>query len=126
LAQLNPKEVIAIDGKTIRGAKSNGLKSPVHMVSAWANGNNLVLGQVKVFEKLNKITAIRKPLEVLTIKDTIVAISAMGCQTDIVKKILKNKPIICWLLKEINSSYIKIFKMNFNLENRYYLIYVKN
>jgi hypothetical protein len=44
LAQRNPHEVIAIDGKTIRGAKSNGLKSPVHLVSAWANHNNLVLG----------------------------------------------------------------------------------
>jgi hypothetical protein len=91
LAQLNPKEVITIDGKTIREATSNGLKSSVHMVSAWANGNNLVLGQVKVFEKLNEITAIRKPLEVLPIKDTIVAISAMGRQTDIVKKILKKQ-----------------------------------
>jgi hypothetical protein len=44
LAQRTPNEVIAIDGKTIRGAKSNGLKSPVHLVSAWANDNNLVLG----------------------------------------------------------------------------------
>jgi len=91
LAQLHPKEVIAIDGKTIKGAKSNGMKSPVHMVSAWANDNNLVLGQVKVTEKSNEITAIPKLLEVLSIKDTIVTIDAMGCQTTIAKKIIKKQ-----------------------------------
>jgi len=89
LADLQPREVIAIDGKTIRGAKSGGEKSPVHMVSAWANENNLVLGQVKVSEKSNEITAIPKLLEVLALKDTIVTIDAMGCQTDIAKKIIK-------------------------------------
>lgn len=87
LAKLSPREVIAIDGKTIRGAKASGKKSPVHMVSAWANENNLVLGQVKVSEKSNEITAIPKLLEVLSIKDTIVTIDAMGCQTDIAASI---------------------------------------
>lgn len=88
LAQLKPREVVAIDGKTIRGAKASGKKSPVHMVSAWANENNLVLGQVKVFEKSNEITAIPKLLEVLSLKDTIVSIDAMGCQSDIAEKII--------------------------------------
>jgi len=91
LAQLKPKEVIAIDGKTIRGAKSSGKKSPVHMVSAWANENNMVLGQVKVSEKSNEITAIPKLLEVLSIKDTVVTIDAMGCQTDIAEEIIKKQ-----------------------------------
>jgi len=91
LAQLKPKEIIAIDGKTIRGAKSSGKKSPVHMVSAWANDNNMVLGQVKVSEKSNEITAIPKLLEVLSVKDTIVTIDAMGCQTDIAEKIIKKQ-----------------------------------
>lgn len=45
LAQPKPGEVVAIDGKTIRGAKAGGKKSPVHMVSAWANENNLVPGR---------------------------------------------------------------------------------
>jgi len=89
LADLQPREVIAIDGKTIRGAKSSGKKSPVHMVSAWASENNLVLGQVKVSEKSNEITAIPKLLEVLALKDTIVTIDAMGCQTSIAKEIIK-------------------------------------
>lgn len=57
LIKLHPKEVIAIDGKTIRGAKSAGKKSPIH-VSAWAAQNNLVLGQTKVDDKSNEITAI--------------------------------------------------------------------
>lgn len=91
LAQLKPKEVIAIDGKTIRGAKASGKKSPIHMVSAWANENNMVLGQVKVSEKSNEITAIPKLLEVLSIKDTIVTIDAMGCQTDIAEKIIEKQ-----------------------------------
>lgn len=101
LAQLQPKEVIAIDGKTIRGAKSNGKKSPVHMVSAWADENNLVLGQVKVDQKSNEITAIPKLLEVLQLDDTIVTIDAMGCQKNIAKKII-----------ESNADYILAVKEN--------------
>lgn len=89
LAQLQPKEVVAIDGKTIRGAKASGKKSPVHMVSAWANENNLVLGQVKVNQKSNEITAIPELLEVLSLENTIVTIDAMGCQTDIAEKIVE-------------------------------------
>jgi predicted transposase YbfD/YdcC len=91
LAKITPGEVVAIDGKTIRGAKANGKKSPVHMVSAWASNNNLVLGQIKVNEKSNEITAIPKLLEVLSIEGAVVTIDAMGCQTEIVKKIIKKK-----------------------------------
>ena len=58
LANLSDKEVVAIDGKTIRGAKSKGKKSPYHIVSAWSSNNNMVLGQVKTDEKSNEITAI--------------------------------------------------------------------
>jgi hypothetical protein len=53
ISAITKGQVIAIDGKTLRGAKSNGKKSPVHMVSAWVNENNLVLGQVRVNEKSN-------------------------------------------------------------------------
>lgn len=100
LAELQPKEVIAIDGKTIKGAKSSGKKSPVHMVSAWANDNNLVLGQVKVSEKSNEITAIPKLLEVLSIEDTIVTIDAMGCQTEIASAIIKKDADYILAVKE--------------------------
>lgn len=55
LSKMIKGQVIAIDGKTIRGAKSNGKNSPFHIVSAWANENNLVLGQVKTDEKSNEL-----------------------------------------------------------------------
>lgn len=91
IAKLMPKEVISIDGKTIKGAKSKGKKSPIHMVSAFASANNLVLGQVKTDEKSNEITAIPKLLELLSIKDTVVTIDAMGCQTDIASNIIEKE-----------------------------------
>lgn len=88
LAGLVKGQVVAIDGKTVRGAKSHGKKSPIHLVSAWASENNMVLGQVKTNEKSNEITAIPKLLEILAIEDTIVTIDAMGCQTEIASKII--------------------------------------
>jgi predicted transposase YbfD/YdcC len=88
ISELVPKEVIAIDGKTIRGAKSKGKKSPIHIVSAFACANNLVLGQIKTNDKSNEITAIPKLLELLSLKNTIVSIDAMGCQTEIASTII--------------------------------------
>jgi len=90
ISELSKGQVIAIDGKTLRGAKSNGKKSPVHMVSAWASQNNLVLGQVRVNEKSNEITAIPKLLDTLLIEGNIITIDAMGTQTDIANKIIEN------------------------------------
>lgn len=113
LAQLNPKEVIAIDGKTIRGAKANGRKSPVHMVSAWARDNNLVLGQVRVSEKSNEITAIPKLLEVLSLENCIVTIDAMGCQTDIAKKIIDRKADYILAVKENQPNLCEEIKDEF-------------
>jgi len=99
-ANLADKEIIAIDGKTIRGAKSKGKKSPIHMVSAWADTNNVVLGQVKVSEKSNEITAIPKLLEVLLLKGCIVTIDAMGCQTEIASKIIEQEADYILAVKE--------------------------
>lgn len=82
-------DIISIDGKTIRGAKVNG-KSPIHMVSAWSS-ENVVLGQVKVNEKSNEITAIPELLETLAIEGAVVTIDAMGCQKEIANKIIKNR-----------------------------------
>lgn len=59
------------------------------MVSAWANSNNLVLGQLKVNEKSNEITAIPELLDAIFIKDCIITIDAMGCQITIAKKVIK-------------------------------------
>jgi predicted transposase YbfD/YdcC len=81
--------IIAIDGKTLRGS-FHGAKSRdcLHMVSAWSVENGLVLGQIRTKEKSNEITAIPALLTLLDIKDCIVTIDAMGCQTEIAQKIL--------------------------------------
>jgi predicted transposase YbfD/YdcC len=84
-----PAEVIAIDGKTSR--RSKGANAPIHMVSAFAARQRLVLGQVKVAEKSNEIIAIPKLLDRLAIEGAIVTIDAMGCQRDIAKKIIDKK-----------------------------------
>lgn len=91
LVDLSDGEIIPIDGKTIRGAKSKGNKSPFHMVSAWASQNNMVLGQVKVSEKSNEITAIPELLELITISGCTVTIDAMGCQKEIASKIIEKQ-----------------------------------
>lgn len=83
--------VINLDGKTIRGAKNHGIKSAFHMVSAWSCENNMVLGQLRVNEKSNEITAIPKLLDLLDIENCIITIDAMGCQTDIADKIIEKK-----------------------------------
>lgn len=92
-------DVISIDGKTICGAKVNG-KSPIHMVSAWASTNNIVLGQVKVTDKSNEITAIPELIESLAIEGSIVTIDAMGCQKKIAKCIVDKKADYVLALKE--------------------------
>ena len=82
-------EVIAIDGKTVRRSfQKKGGKAPIHMVSAFAARQRLVLGQVKVAEKSNEIVAIPALLDMLAIEGAIVTIDAMGCQRDIAEKIL--------------------------------------
>jgi len=79
VAQLTEGEVISIDGKSICGSRDKGNKSIVHMVSAWAGINNIVLGQRKVDAKSNEITAIPELLKLLVLKGCIVTIDAMGC-----------------------------------------------
>jgi predicted transposase YbfD/YdcC len=83
------KGVIAIDGKTLRRSHNRVLgKKAIHMVSAWAAENSLVLGQVKTDEKSNEITAIPELLQLLDINDCIVTIDAMGCQRAIAEQII--------------------------------------
>ena len=100
ISELTKGQVIAIDGKTLCGAKSKGVKSPVHMVSAWANENNLVLGQVRVNDKSNEITAIPELLDKLMIQGNIITIDAMGTQTDIIEKIIKKEADYILAVKE--------------------------
>jgi predicted transposase YbfD/YdcC len=83
-------EVIAIDGKTLRHSYDRMIgKEAIHMVSAWACANRLVLGQTKVEEKSNEIRAIPELLRMLEVKGCIVTIDAMGCQTQIARQIVE-------------------------------------
>jgi predicted transposase YbfD/YdcC len=91
IARLTAGEVVAIDGKTLCGTRETGKKKLVHMVSAWAEGNGLVLGQRKVDEKSNEITAIPKLLDALELAGTVVTIDAMGCQREIAGKIIEKR-----------------------------------
>jgi len=84
-------EVIAIDGKTSRRSYQKKGEAPIHIVSAFAARQRLVLGQVKVAEKSNEITAIPKLLDMLVIEGAIVTIDAMGCQRDIARKVIDKK-----------------------------------
>ena len=82
-------EIIAVDGKTARGSRDRkNNRSPLHMVSAWACQNRLVLGQEATEEKSNEITAIPKLLSILALKGCIVTLDAMGCQRAIAKQII--------------------------------------
>ena len=100
-----PEGVVAIDGKTVRRSaqKRNG-KAGIHVVSAFAAGRRLVLGQVKVAEKSNEIIAIPKLLDQLAIEGAIVTIDAMGCQRDIAQKIIDKKADYVLALKGNQGS----------------------
>ncbi len=83
-------EVIAIDGKTARGSRDRkNDRNPLHMVSAWACSNRMVLGQQATDDKSNEITAIPKLLKLLELKGCIITIDAMGCQRAIAKQVIE-------------------------------------
>lgn len=83
-------DVVAIDGKALRRASSAGQALP-YIVSAWASENGLALGQVKVDDKSNEITAIPKLLDILALKGCIVTLDAMGCQKKVAGLIADKK-----------------------------------
>ena len=89
VARLTRGEVVAIDGKTLRRSFREAGSAFVHMVSAWATSNRVVLGQVKTEEKSNEITAIPQLLKFLHIKGCLVTIDAMGCQKEIARDIVE-------------------------------------
>lgn len=91
IAESHGVDVIAIDGKTIRNSFDKSLgKKAIHMVSAWAHGSGIILGQQKTEEKSNEITAIPKLLDSIDIEGAVVTIDAMGTQTAIAEKIVTN------------------------------------
>jgi predicted transposase YbfD/YdcC len=94
-------EIISIDGKSLRGShnKRKAVKM-LHMVSAWASENKILLGQIKTAEKSNEITAIPELLDMIEVSGSTVTIDAMGCQQDIAKKIVEKGADYVLSLKE--------------------------
>jgi len=89
IQEVTEGEVVAIDGKSLRRSHDSVLgKNAIWMVDAWASENQITLGQVKVDEKSNQITAIPKLLDLLEINGCIITIDAIGCQTKIADKIV--------------------------------------
>jgi predicted transposase YbfD/YdcC len=89
LHKITKGEVVAIDGKTMRGSHDRSAnKAPIHMVSAFVSKQNLCLGQKATDQKSNEITAIPQLLDLLTLDGCTITIDAMGCQREISKKIL--------------------------------------
>ena len=105
------KEIIALDGKTSRGShnRRKGQK-PLHLVSAWACDQGLVLGQVSTAEKSNEIEAIPRLLGMIAVENSIVTIDAMGCQQDIAVQIRRQKADYILNLKANQPSLLRVVK----------------
>lgn len=116
--------VVAIDGKTIRGASRGDDKTPLeadrksrfklHMVSAWAADNGISLGQVRVNEKSNEITAIPELIKALDLVNCIITIDAMGCQKTIAKAIIEAKADYVLCVKKNQKNLLKTIEEQFN------------
>ncbi len=92
ICELTEGEVIAIDGKCLRGSKDGThTKTAIYMVSAWAQQNELVLAEEKVAEKSSEYTAIPRLLTLLDIQGCIVTIDAAGCYTNIAEQIIEQE-----------------------------------
>ena len=89
VSRLTQGEVVAIDGKTLRGSGDRAAgRRPLHLVSAWATANRLTLGQVRTTAHSNEITAIPQLLQLLDLRGCLVTIDAMGCQKAIARQIV--------------------------------------
>ncbi len=98
-------QVIAIDGKTLRRSHDRSSdKKAIHMISAWASSNQVVLGQLKTKEKSNEITAIPHLLRLLDISGCIITIDAMGTQKKIAQTIIKNDGDYILAVKENHKT----------------------
>lgn len=101
VADVLPTEVIALDGKTVRGSRDRHAgRAAIHMVSAWARTNRLVLAQERVSETSNEITALPDLLRVLALQGCLVTIDAIGCQKEIAQQILDQGGDYVLALKE--------------------------
>lgn len=122
ISALTQGEVVAIDGKCLRGSHDHYTgKSAIYMVNAWASANQLCLGQVKVDDKSNEITAIPKLLEMLELSGCIVTIDAMGTQKEIAQHIRQAKADYVLALKQNHAELYEEVQATFNhlLDTRY-------
>ena len=85
------REIIAIDGKTLRGSFKDDRQSSLHVLSAWAKDQGLSLGQLRSEGKKNEIKTIPKLIDMLNVEGSIVTCDAMGCQKEIAEKIIDKK-----------------------------------
>lgn len=90
VCQKTKGEIVSIDGKTVRRSGDRENK-PIHMVSAWANSQQMVLGQLATEEKSNEITAVPELLDMLDVRGCIITADAMSCQKEITKKIAEKE-----------------------------------
>ena len=98
--------IIAVDGKTVRGS-ADGERKAIHIVNAWVDENDLIIGQMKTSEKSNEITAIPELLDLLFLKDSIVTIDAMGTQKKIAEQIINKKGDYVLALKGNQGNFHK-------------------
>lgn len=105
LRDVSNGDLVSIDGKTLRHSFDHAAsKAAIHMVSAWAHANRLVLGQLKVDDKSNEITAIPKLLQLLDLQGAIVTMDAMGCQKEIAQAITAQGADYVLALKENHQT----------------------
>jgi predicted transposase YbfD/YdcC len=114
VAEVVAGQVVAIDGKTLRRSYDRrSAKAAIHMVSAWATQNRVVLGQLKTEEKSNEITAIPELLQVLDVKGCIVTIDAMGCQKAIAQQIVEQDADYVLALKQNQGTLYEAVEQRF-------------
>lgn len=106
-------KTIAIDGKSLRGSRRKN-QPALHMVSAWADEQGLILAQKPVRDKSNEIVAIKELLEILDLKGSVITIDAIGCQKAVARKIVENKGDYVLALKEnqkmLNKEVKEVFE----------------
>lgn len=115
ISQLSQGQVVAIDGKRLRGSYDKGSnKAAIHLVSAWATANQVSLGQLKVDDKSNEITAIPELLRMLDIAGCIITIDAMGTQKEIAQLIRSNQADYVLALKQNHGELYEEVQATFN------------
>ncbi|EFI9544107.1 ISAs1 family transposase [Escherichia coli] len=111
------KDVIAIDGKTLRHSYDKSRRrGAIHVISAFSTMHSLVIGQIRTDEKSNEITAIPELLNMLDIKGKIITTDAMGCQKDIAEKIQKQGGDYLFAVKGNQGRLNKAFEEKFPLK----------